>query len=220
LRNAAAILARPKVPPRRPARAPRYCVVDARGAREPLQSTLRGPRAFATHGTVVASLAYDRLATTGIASAIAVAALRTRNRTMNSPYASSASHGSTSAKLSLAWTNVKGLVQNHALLAVLELQRAGISLVKMVAAGIIISILVVSAWMALVAAAVVWAVGAGANWGIAILIAALVNIGIAVGLAFWAKSQVPDLLFAATLRQLRKDMPKAENEHAPNRSVA
>ena len=139
---------------------------------------------------------------------------------MNSPYASSASHASTSSKLSLAWTNMKGLVQNHALLAVLELQRAGISLVKMVAAGIIISILVVSAWMALVAAAVVWAVGAGANWGLAILIAALANIGIAVALAFWAKSQVPDLLFAATLRQLRKDMPNAENEHAPNRSVA
>ena len=139
---------------------------------------------------------------------------------MNSPYASSASHASTSAKLSLAWTNMKGLVQNHALLAVLELQRAGISLVKMVAAGIIISILVVSAWMALVAAAVVWAVGAGANWGLAILIAALANIGIAVALAFWAKSQIPDLLFAATLRQLRKDVPQSENEHAPNRSVA
>ena len=44
--------------------------------------------------------------------------------------------------------------RDHTLLAVLELQRAGISLVKMVAAGIIISILVVSAWMALVAAAV------------------------------------------------------------------
>ena len=115
---------------------------------------------------------------------------------------------------------MKGLVQNHALLAVLELQRAGISLVKMVAAGIIISILVVSAWMALVAAAVVWAVGAGANWGLAILIAALANIGIAVALAFWAKSQIPDLLFAATLRQLRKDVPQSENEHAPNRSVA
>jgi uncharacterized membrane protein YqjE len=135
---------------------------------------------------------------------------------MNSTYGFS----STSSKLTLAWTNVKGLVQDHALLAVLELQRAGISLVKMVAAGIIISILVVSAWMGLVAAAVVWAVGAGANWGLAILIAALVNIAIAVGLGFWAKSQIPDLLFAATLRQLRKDKPAAENEHAPNRSVA
>ena len=134
-------------------------------------------------------------------------------------YASSASHASAS-KLTLAWSSVKGLVQDHALLAVLELQRAGISLVKMLAAGIIISILVVSAWMGLVAAAVVWGVGAGASWGLALLIAALVNIAIAAGLAFWAKSQVPDLLFAATLRQLRKDVPHPENENAPNRTVA
>lgn len=141
---------------------------------------------------------------------------------MNSSYASSATHSraSTTAKLSLAWSSLKGLVANHALLAVLELQRAGISLVKMVAAGIIISILIVSAWMGLVAAAVVWAVGAGANWGVALLVAAIANIAVAVGIAFWAKSQIPDLLFAATLRQLRKDVPNSENEHAPNRSVA
>jgi uncharacterized membrane protein YqjE len=137
---------------------------------------------------------------------------------MTSPYASSPS--SSASKLSLAWSNVKGLVQDHALLAVLELQRAGISLVKMVAAAIIISILIVSAWMGLVAAAVVWAVGAVANWGLAILVAAIVNIAVAIGLAYWAKSQIPDLLFAATLRQLRKDVPHPENEHAPNRSVA
>ena len=65
------------------------------------------------------------------------------------------SHAHAPSKFAIAWTNFKGLVQDHALLAVLELQRAGISLVKMVAAGIIISILVVSAWMAFVAAAVV-----------------------------------------------------------------
>jgi uncharacterized membrane protein YqjE len=138
-------------------------------------------------------------------------------------YASSlnrASASSASSKLSLAWTNVRALVQDHALLAVLELQRAGISLVKMVAAGIVISILVVSAWMGLVAAAVVWAVGEGASWGLALLVAAIINIAVAVALAFWAKKQIPDLLFAATLRQLRKDAPRPENQHAPNRSVA
>ena len=124
------------------------------------------------------------------------------------------------SRLALAWTNLRGLVQDHALLAVLEVQRASISLVKMVAAAIIISILVVSAWMGIVAAGVVWAIGAGANWGLAILIAALVNIALAVGLAFWAKKQIPDLLFSATLRQLRKDAPRKENEHAPDRSVA
>lgn len=124
------------------------------------------------------------------------------------------------SRLALAWTSLRGLVQDHALLAVLEVQRASISLVKMVAAAIIISILVVSAWMGIVAAGVVWAIGAGANWGLAILIAALVNIALAVGLAFWAKKQIPDLLFSATLRQLRKDAPHKENEHAPDRSVA
>ena len=137
---------------------------------------------------------------------------------MSSPYASG--YSSPSSKLALAWTNVKGLVQDHALLAVLELQRAGISFVKMVAAGIIISILVISAWMGLVAAAVVWAVGAGANWSVALIVAAIINIAVAFALALWAKKQIPDLLFAATLRQLKKDVPHPEREHAPNRSVA
>ena len=124
------------------------------------------------------------------------------------------------SRLSLALTNVKALVQDHALLAVLEVQRAGISLLKMIAAGIVISILLVSSWMGIVAAVVVWAIGQGANWALAILIAALVNIALAVALGLWAKRQVPDLLFAATLRQFRKDMPHKENEHAPDRSVA
>jgi uncharacterized membrane protein YqjE len=120
-------------------------------------------------------------------------------------------------RLSLALANIKALVQDHALLAVLEVQRAGVSLVKIIIAGIVISILVVSGWMGLVAAAVGWAVGAGANWALAILVAALVNVAVAVGIAFWAKKQVPDLLFSATLRQLRKDVPHGDNEHEPQR---
>ena len=120
-------------------------------------------------------------------------------------------------RLSLAWANLKALVQDHALLAVLEVQRAGVSLVKMIIAGIVISILVVSAWMAVLAALVGWAIGAGANWALAIFVAAIINLAVAVGLAFWAKKQLPDLLFAATVRQLRKDVPNGENEHAPQR---
>jgi uncharacterized membrane protein YqjE len=124
----------------------------------------------------------------------------------------------TGSRLSLAWDNLRALVLDHALLAVLEVQRAGISLVKMVAAGIVISILVVSAWMGLVTAAVVWAVGEGTGWGVALVIAALVNLVVAVAVGVWAKRQIPDLLFAATLRQLRKGDDR-ESEHA-DRSVA
>lgn len=126
----------------------------------------------------------------------------------------------TGSRLSLAFANLKALVQDHALLAVLEVQRAGVSLVKMIVAGIVISILVVSAWMGIVAAIVGFAVGQGADWSLAILIAALVNIGIAVALGFYAKKQLPDLLFAATLRQLKHDVPRNEDEHAPQRPLA
>ena len=115
-------------------------------------------------------------------------------------------------RLSLAWANLKALAQDHALLAVLEIQRAGVSFVKMIIAGIVISILVITAWMALIAAAIAFAVGQGANWALAILIAAFVNLAVAAGLAFWAKSQLPDLLFAATVRQLRKDVPNGESD--------
>ena len=117
-------------------------------------------------------------------------------------------------RLSLAWTNLKALVQDHALLAVLEVQRAGISLVKMIAAAIVISILVVTTWIALVAACIAWAIGEGADWALAIFIAAIVNLLLAAGIAWWAKKQIPDLLFAATVRQLRKDVPRdEEDEH-------
>lgn len=123
-------------------------------------------------------------------------------------------------RLSLAWTNLKSLVQDHALLAVLEVQRAGVSLVKMIAAGIVISILVVTTWIALVASCIVFAIGEGADWALAIFIAAIVNLLVAGGVAWWAKKQIPDLLFAATMRQLKKDMPDKENEHGQERQVA
>lgn len=119
-------------------------------------------------------------------------------------------------RLSIAWENLQALVQDHALLAILEVQRAGVSFVKIVIAGIVISILVISAWMALVAAAIAFAVGQGANWAVAILVAAFVNLAVAAGLALWAKSQLPDLLFSATMRQLRRDVPR-RNEDEPQR---
>ena len=112
----------------------------------------------------------------------------------------------------MAWANLKALVQDHALLAVLEVQRAGVSFVKIIIAGIVISVLVVTAWMGLVAAAITFAVGQGASWALAILIAAFVNLAVAAGVGLWAKNQLPDLLFAATVRQLRKDIPKGEHE--------
>jgi uncharacterized membrane protein YqjE len=105
------------------------------------------------------------------------------------------------------WTQAVGLLHDHALLALLEVQQASLGLVKIIGAAVIISVLVVAAWMGLVAAGIVWAVGAGASWGVAIVVAALVNLVAAGALAWWIKAQVPELMFAATLRQLRGEAP-------------
>jgi hypothetical protein len=118
-------------------------------------------------------------------------------------------------RLSELWSQGKELVYDHGLLALLEVQRAGVSLVQMIGAAIVISVLVVSAWSALVIAVVVWAVDTGASLALSLAIAALANLVVAAALAFWIKSRVPDLLFAATLRALRdKPVPKPEDSDA------
>jgi uncharacterized membrane protein YqjE len=122
------------------------------------------------------------------------------------------SFGALQQRASALWDQTRGLVRDHALLALLEVQRASLGLVKIIGAAVVISVLVVAAWMGLVAAGVVWAVGEGARWSTAILVAALVNLVAAGGLAFWIKAQVPELLFAATLRQLRGEPPAADTE--------
>jgi len=111
------------------------------------------------------------------------------------------------------WTNTRTLVRDQTLLALLEVQRAGMGFVKIVAAAVIISVLAVSAWMALITALVIWAVGAGLNVGIAIVVAAVLNIVAAVALIFWIKAQIPELMFAATVRQLKGE-PPPEDEAA------
>jgi len=105
---------------------------------------------------------------------------------------------------------VRDLLSDHLDLAALEARRAGTGLVKMVCAGVVISILWVTAWLALVAAAIVWAASAGVPWAGALAIAALVNVVAGVALAFWIRQQAREPLFAATRRQLRRDVDAPE----------
>jgi hypothetical protein len=110
--------------------------------------------------------------------------------------------------LQLCWLELRGLARDHALLAVLEVHRAGLALAKILAAGVMIAVLVVTAWMGLVSSVVVWAVGSGASWWVALLVAALANIALAVLLGFWVKARVPELMLAGTIRQLRGETPE------------
>ena len=108
--------------------------------------------------------------------------------------------------------DVRELLCDHLELAALEARNAGAGLVRTLCAAVVISLLVVTAWLALVAASIVWVTDAGVGWAGAVACAALANVLLAAGVAWWLRSQVRDLMFAATLRQLRRTAGAAEGD--------
>lgn len=108
------------------------------------------------------------------------------------------------------WQDVRLLGRDHALLAVLEVQRAGLSLVKIFAAGLVAALLVVTAWIALVGSAVAWAAGEGTPWWVGLVVAAVGNLAFAAALGLWIRAKLPNLMFAATVRQLKREPPAME----------
>lgn len=100
-----------------------------------------------------------------------------------------------------AWADLQSMAREHAYLAVLEAQRAGLHLTYILAAVLVVSVLLVTAWLALVTGLVVW-LTARLGWPAILTIAAAANLIAAVGVVFWVKRQVTQMPFSATLRQL------------------
>jgi uncharacterized membrane protein YqjE len=98
--------------------------------------------------------------------------------------------------------DVRQISHDHVELAVLEAQRAGQVLVRTIAAAVAISVLAATAWLAIVAAAVVWLTEA-VSWPAALLIGAVANLAVAGGIVWWVTKHLPEMMFSATLRQLR-----------------
>jgi uncharacterized membrane protein YqjE len=88
-------------------------------------------------------------------------------------------------------------------LLTLEARRAGLTLLLMLACGVIGALLAVAAWLGLMAALVLWAVAQGADWQVAIAAVAVGNLGTAAALFWYCLRVSRNLLFPATRRQLR-----------------
>ena len=73
----------------------------------------------------------------------------------------------------------------------------------MIIAGIFAAVLLVTSWLALVAAVIFWSVDSGASWPQAFVAMAVLNIAVGVGMMLWIRRLAADLLFPATLRTLR-----------------
>ncbi|HVL35098.1 MAG TPA: phage holin family protein [Burkholderiales bacterium] len=104
------------------------------------------------------------------------------------------------------------LFADFAHLAVLDARRAALRLAMLLSAGLIIAVLLITAWMGIVAAGIVWMFDRGVSWPLAIAIAALVNIVAAALLGWWARHLISEMPFTALLRQLRGEPPGPTDE--------
>ena len=111
--------------------------------------------------------------------------------------------------------DIGDIAGDHLELAILEAQRAGIGLAKLLATAVVVAVLLVTAWLALVAGGIVWATATGVSWVAALAVAASVNLVAAGTLVVWVRGTAGELLFAATLRQLRREINAMEEAHEP-----
>lgn len=106
-----------------------------------------------------------------------------------------------------AWSRMRQLAADYAVLAVLDVRRAAVQLAWLVGAGIVIAVLVVSAWMAGVTALIAYLLAREVSWPVALVVAGLVNLAGAGLFAWRLKTVLSDVPFAATLRQLKAEPP-------------
>lgn len=109
-------------------------------------------------------------------------------------------------ELRMLLQQVLGVVHDHLQIAALETRLAGQSLVAMVAAGVMVALLLVSAWIGLIAAAVAALVGNGLSISAAIFLGVSANLLVALLLCEFIRRKSRHLLWSASLRSLRRDM--------------
>jgi len=104
--------------------------------------------------------------------------------------------------LANAFNSARQVVADLLRLFSIEVRRAGLTLVWMLALGVLAALLVVTAWFSLMAALAVWAVALGLTWIGALLAIALLNLVTAAVVIFSCVGLSRNLLFPATRRQL------------------
>lgn len=115
---------------------------------------------------------------------------------------------------------LKRIASNYATLAVLDIRRAAVQLAWLIAGGIFISMLVVTAWLAGVMALCVWLLGDVLTWPGVLLVAAGLNLVGAAIVAMRLKAVFSHVPFEATLRQIKPDDEKDKQAKAEAGVVA
>ncbi len=101
-----------------------------------------------------------------------------------------------------AFNSVRRVFSDLFRLFALEVRRAGLTLMWIVALGAMAAILIVTAWLGLMVALALWAVSLGVSWTSAIVAISLANLLAAAISLIVCVMMSRDLLFPATRRQL------------------
>ena len=110
---------------------------------------------------------------------------------------------------------LKRMASNYATLAVLDVRRSAVQFAWLVAGGIFIAVLVVTAWLAAVVALAVVLLGKGMSWPAVLLIAGALNLVGAAIVGMRIKHVFEHVPFSATLRQIRSDEPEIGPAQVP-----
>jgi Putative Actinobacterial Holin-X, holin superfamily III len=105
------------------------------------------------------------------------------------------------------WGEVRGLSHDRFQLAALETQQAGVGLVYMIIAGLMVAGLLCGAWIGLLSAAVLELIENGVMARSAILLAVVLNLLLALVLCRVIQRKSRFLQFPATLRSLQPVPP-------------
>ena len=105
------------------------------------------------------------------------------------------------------FASLRRLATNYALLGVLDARRAAIQLAWLIGAGIVITVLVVTAWLAGVVALAVWLFGKGLSWPAVLGVAAGLNLVGAAVVGWRVKHIFDQKPFSALLRQIKAEPP-------------
>ena len=108
------------------------------------------------------------------------------------------------------WRDFHRLVHEQVALAALEARLAGNSLVRMIVAGVMVAVLLVSVWLGLISVAVLWLISVGVMPSIAILLALAANLAFALMLCSRIRHQSRSLQFPLTVHRLRPAPPGVE----------
>jgi uncharacterized membrane protein YqjE len=105
------------------------------------------------------------------------------------------------------FATLKRMAGNYATLAVLDVRRSAVQLAWLIAGGILISVLVVTAWLAGVVALAAWLLRDGMPLPAVLLVAAGVNLFGALLVGLRIRSIFDHVPFSATLHQIKADEP-------------